>query len=154
MTNELHQETLPRPAERRRWPSVLLGIVLVACGFFSGVVVTVSVARARALETLHHPENMPDRVVKRLSWRLNLSEEQAKAVREILRKRQHALFEIRREVQPRVVDELDKVQEEISFVLDDKQREKWNKMFNRLKRLWLPPLPSQPPETEPRIRTD
>ena len=89
---------------------------------------------------------MPRRIAAHLRFHLGLSEEQTRQVEAILHQRQAALQVIRREVQPRVMAELDQVEAEIAAVLDDSQREHWHLMFARLRNTWVPPLPEKAKE--------
>jgi len=132
------------PAPRRRWLTVLLLLVI----FFSGSVLggggMFVFLRNRALHVLHHPEDGPARMANRLRSKLGLSAEQTRQVEEILRQRQLALQAIRREVQPRVVAELNEVERQIAAVLDDAQQEKWHAIFTRLCDTWIPDVPKEP----------
>ena len=56
-----------------------------------------------------------------------------------MRERQAALLKIRRDVEPRVLVELDQVEAQIAAVLDARQQDKWHKMFGDLRAAWLPP---------------
>ena len=56
---------------------------------------------------------------------------------------------IRREFQPKVVDQLDQIRAEIGDVLNDSQRERWTKMFDDLRDHWLPPIPPTPTKKPP-----
>ena len=75
--------------------------------------------------------------------RLALDDQQFRQVEEILRRRQAALQEIRREFQPLIETELDRVEDEISAVLSDEQRQKWESHFGHLRRTWIPSPPSE-----------
>jgi hypothetical protein len=52
---------------------------------------------------------------------------------------------IRRDVQPRVVAELDRLEEQIAAVLDQGQREQWHQVFEQLRKTWIPLLPKTSP---------
>ncbi len=45
---------------------------------------------------------------------------------------------LRRQVQPQMAVELDKIREEVSEVLNPEQREQWQKLFDHLRRTWVP----------------
>lgn len=133
--------TLP-PVPRRRW---WLTLICASSIFSSGLVVgggaTLIVVRNRALRAIHHPDEAPPRIAARLRSALRLSPEQTEQVETIVRRRQQALQAIRREVQPQVVAELDRVESEIAAVLDAGQQAKWHALFTHLRETWLPPPP-------------
>jgi len=131
----------PTRPKRRRWLSVLLSLVI----FFSGLIVgtggTLIVIRNVALQRIHHPETVPDRIARQLRRKLRLDDEQTDQVRQIVAERQLAFQKIRRDVQPQIEAELDIARQQIGEVLDDDQREKWEAHFDHLRKTWLPPPP-------------
>jgi NADH dehydrogenase/NADH:ubiquinone oxidoreductase subunit G len=131
---------LPAPPRRRRWLSIVLTLVVFISGFVLGAGTVAISIRNQALFALHHPEQEPARIAARLRRSLRLSDEQTQRVQQILEDRQAALESIRRDVQPRVVAELDLVEQQIAAVLDERQREQWEKSFRQLRETWIPPL--------------
>ena len=139
---------LPRPRPRRRWLTALVGVGIFLCGAAIGSGVTLLVLRDALMGFLRHPEKIPARITSRLRGKLDLTDEQTTRVESILEKRQVALQELRREVQPRIEAHLDAIRAEIEAVLTKEQAERWREQFDRLRRTWLPPLP--PPAETPR----
>ena len=131
---------LPRP-RRRWWLSLILVLVILAAGFVAGACTTILVIVQRVRYAAQHPDQMPPRVTARLERKLDLTDAQAGQVLAILTERQQALLAIRREVQPRVLAQIDLADRQITGVLDDAQKSKWRRLFDRLKRNWQPPLP-------------
>jgi hypothetical protein len=138
-TDPIEPVRLPEVPKRRRWLSVLLGIVIFVSGLAVGGGATFIVLRNRVLQAIRHPEAEPARIADTLRHRLDLTPQQTSQVEEIVRAREGALLKIRRDVQPRVVVELDLVEEQVAGVLNDRQREKWHKLFSELRATWLPP---------------
>lgn len=134
---------------RRSWIAVLLSCVIFACGFLAGGSVVFLYLRNQALFAVHHPQRMPSQIARRLTNLLDLSPDQAAAVQQILQRRQSRLMEIRRDVQPRVVVELDQLEREIAAVLNPRQQEEWHAITRRLRRTWLPPLPPSQGDAKP-----
>jgi hypothetical protein len=130
---------LPEVPKRRRWLSVLLGLVIFVSGLAAGSGATLIVLRNRMLQSIRHPEGEPARIAQLLRRKLDLTSSQTAEVEEIVRARQAALLRIRRDVEPRVVAELDEVEAQIAGVLDDRQQTKWHQMFGDLRATWLPP---------------
>jgi hypothetical protein len=129
-----------------------VALLIFVSGLIVGGGVTLITVRHRALWAIRHPDEVPPRVAAHLRWKLGLSDEQTEQVERIVRKRQQALQEIRREVQPRVTAELDRVESEIDVVLNAGQRTKWHKLFAHLRDTWLPLPPPQPPVPSPSRR--
>lgn len=139
---------LPRP-RRRWWVSLILVLVILAAGFVAGACTTVLVIVQRVRYAAQHPEEMPERVTARLERKLDLTDAQADKVLAILTERQKVLLAIRREVQPRVLAEIDLADQEITAVLDDSQKSKWRRLFTRLQRDWQPALPPATADGQP-----
>lgn len=126
---------------RRCWWRVLLYLFIFTAGGVVGIGVTLIVIRDSALFAVHHPEEMPARIAARMASVLSLSEEQRQQVEDILHQRQGALQNIRREFQPQVEAELDRLEQQVSAVLNDEQRENWQARFDYLRRTWVPEPP-------------
>jgi hypothetical protein len=132
-------ERLPAVPRRRRWVSLLLGLVLFGSGFIVGAGLTFIVIRKAVIESVRHPVTDPARLAERLRRPLGLTPEQTRGVEGVFRQRQVALDKLRREVQPRVLTELEELESQVAELLTPPQREKWQKMFADLKSTWLPP---------------
>jgi hypothetical protein len=140
---------LPTPVpRRRRWVSVLLALVIFFCGLAIGVGGTLVTVVHQMIHQIQHPEEAPPRMAARLGKLLKLAPDQQAQVEEILRARQLALQQIRREAQPRVEKELGLVERQIAAVLDDQQRELWHSTCERLRATWVPPMPDAPAKAE------
>lgn len=145
-TARVEPSEIPIASKRRcSWLRLVLYLVIFASGCVVGAGVTVIVVRNGALFAVHHPEEMPSRIAARMARALSLDDEQTREVECILRERQSALQDIRREFQPQVENELDRLEEQVSAVLNDQQRENWRDRFDYLRRTWVP---APPPSTE------
>ncbi len=141
---------LPVRPPRRRWRTILLAVVLLICGGVIGAGLTLVTVMHRVQYAMHHPEDFPTRAAERLRRSLALSPPQTRAVEAILRRRQAALQEIRRETRPRVEAEIDAIQKEVSAVLTESQVRKWNQWMTDKRKLWLPTLPTLPEAATPK----
>jgi hypothetical protein len=81
---------------------------------------------------------MPELAV-RIGHRLNLTPDQVHRVEQILLAREKNIDEIRRGVRPRIVAEVDKLEQEVGGLLDPAQRQKWHDLCAHLRRTWSPP---------------
>lgn len=127
--------------QRRGWLRPLLLSMIFLSGLLVGVGLTLMAVRHGVLYGIHHPEEMPVKVTSRLRRPLSLSDEQAAQVESIIRQRQERLQDIRRRFQPEVEAELELVYQEIREILNDQQRQRWDRMYENLKQTWIPPLP-------------
>src|SRR5262245_39974266 len=131
-------EVLPAPPKRRRWVTVLLALLVFGAGMASGSALTISVIVHRLQYVFKHPEGMPGRIVARLENRLGLDETQKTKVEAIVAKRQAAMMDLRREFEPHLMEQLDLLRAEIGELLTEAQRAKWERMFDDLRKRWLP----------------
>jgi alkylated DNA repair dioxygenase AlkB len=130
---------------RRRWRTILFALLVFIAGMATGGAVTIVSVVHHVREAIHHPERAPERVAKMLKHRLALNETQTAQVQEIARQRQAELESIRREAQPRVMSQLDLFRDQVSHVLDDKQKVRWQAEYRQILENWLPPMPPLPP---------
>jgi hypothetical protein len=133
----------PRP---RRWLRVLAALLIFFAGMVCGSGATVVVAVRNIQRFIHHPEEVPPRITKFLTRRLDLSPQQAQQIEPMIAQTQKHLQAIRRENQPRVQRELATLHDEVSQVLTDDQREKWDHIYDDALDRWMPP---PPPDTQP-----
>jgi Skp family chaperone for outer membrane proteins len=139
-------EPLPTTeSPRRRWPIVLMALVIFLAGMASGAAVTIVYAVNRLQYAIHHLEVAPARISATLARRLDLSNEQQQEIEQIIARRQTEITAIRHEFQPRIVQQLDSVYSEVAAVLDDAQRTKWSRLFEQFKERWLPAAPPDAP---------
>ena len=126
------------PPRRRWWRDVLLGLALFTCGVLVGGVVVTKVYTHRAMIIQRGGFDKP-RAFARLERALDLNEEQAKKVREILGKGLDDLKGIRRSVRPQVDTTLERIRADVAAVLDERQKKKWEARFDSVREQWFPP---------------
>jgi hypothetical protein len=146
MTNVPLPPTPPRGYRRpRRWLRVLLALLIFIAGLTFGGAATAVYLGYRIHYALHHPDELPERLAARLAHRLKLSATQETQARLIFTQRQQNLSAIRAQFQPQVVTQLQGVHTDISGILTDSQREKWDALYDDLMHNWMPPLPTTAP---------
>ncbi len=149
----------PRP-ERHRLRHVLLGTVILVCGFLIGVGVSGHLLWYRLLHGGPTPERLSRRITERLTDRLDLSEEQEAQVRRILAGHRRRLSEIIEDTHPRMDQEIERLQAEVAAVLTPEQAERWREQIRRMRERWQrwrpgeegpgPRPPGPPPPGHPR----
>jgi hypothetical protein len=145
------QTTLPSirpPTRRRRWLSVLLGMLIFAGGALTGSALTVVFAVGTLQYIIRHPENAPERITAFLSRKLSLDPDQRNQVLAIVTRHQTQIQAIRRQMRPQMDEQLDQVRSEVGALLNPTQRETWDGLFDRLREHWTPKL-MPTPTTEP-----
>ena len=134
--------TLPPRRPRRGWRAWLLALLIFAGGAASGAGVTAVVAVKRVQHAIRHPEETPARITAHLRRRLDLSDDQAAAIRQIVERRHRTMQAIRQDVWPQVRSELEGVRTDVAGVLDEPQRAKWEAMYQTMLERWVPPPPA------------
>ncbi len=135
--------THEQPGRQRWWTRLLLYLIIFVSGTVVGAGGAVMIVRQGVIRAVHHPEDMPRLIAQRMRGVLSLSTEQAEQVEQILRRRQSALQDIRRQYQPQVEAELDEIDRQISAVLTAEQRPSWQQRFRQLRSTWMPALPRE-----------
>ena len=139
-------EMLHRQLFRRRLlRDIALGLILFSCGFVLGGLVVGRVLVTRAVSVGFDSE----RIGTVLRYTLKLDETQAEQVQQIIDRGLHDLKEIRRSVRPRVDEVLDRIQSEVSAVLNEEQKIKWEKRFQKTRARWFPPVQEEIDHTTP-----
>ncbi len=126
------------PPQRRWWREVMLGLALFTCGLLVGGVVMTGVCVHRAA-SIERDGIDRQRAFARLKQTLDLNEEQAKKVQEILRKGLDDLRDIRRSVRPEVETTLQRIRAEVAALLDERQKKRWEARFDLVRDRWFPP---------------
>ncbi len=117
--------------------------------FLGGAACGAAVATIAIKHGVHHgdqgPHTISSHITSRLAGMLDLTDDQAARVREIILRRHNALIDIRRDIQPRLEVELAVLETEIAAVLNEQQRAKWHAHAASVRAQWLPPIPETPP---------
>jgi uncharacterized membrane protein len=116
-------ELPPQQSLRNRYLlSVVMGVGIFAAGSIFGVAIT----RYRMdAQSLTDPIEAPAKIADRLQFRLALSHEQRDEIETIIRAHQPRFRAIRARVTPEVRSELQVIMKDISGVLNDQQRARW-----------------------------
>jgi hypothetical protein len=149
MSNPPTLPTVTIPPRPRRWLRLFAALLIFFAGLVCGSGATVVVAVRNIQRYIHHPEEVPARITKYLKRRLDLSPGQADQIEAMIAKTQLHLQAIRRENQPRVQSELATLHDEVSQVLTENQRDKWDQIYDDALDRWMPPPPpaaTQPPQ--------
>ncbi len=136
------------PRGRRTWPMIVLGLVIVVSGAVIGAGTTVLLLRDRLARPPSPGERTADRIVEDLRGRYDLTEEQARKVREIMASSMDALDAIHRDAQSRAEAAREKLRTEMKKVLTREQFQRWESQFESLRPPGFGP-PQGPPGRPP-----
>ncbi len=128
-------------SKKKRWRSILLGVVILVCGIAIGAGGTVVVMKHIILNAIQHPEKVPQRITDRMRGKLGLTDEQAAKVKAILTERQKKIQALLRQIQPDVDKEFENAKEDVAAVLKPDQAKKWRERFDRMRK-WFPVPPA------------
>ncbi len=112
--------------------SVLLCVVILTAGIAIGASLMFIALSAQQDSYDQHPEIYADRMLRRLNRELDLTPQQRSELDPIIRKHTQALEEIRGQVRPKIVEQLEQLDSEIAAVLDEQQNEIWDRQAERL----------------------
>jgi hypothetical protein len=147
-------ETTPTPTPiapvrpHRRRHLVLAALTFMA-GLFLGIGVTFAVGHHLIRDRMRHPEKIPAHITARVKRDLNLTPEQTAKVAPIISLHFEQIRKIIDEGQPRVQEQFDLLDQEISAVLTDEQKPVWHKQLERLRHMGPPPLTPPPSPANP-----
>jgi hypothetical protein len=144
---------LRRP-RRRTALTLVLATAILLCGMIIGSGLTLHVLWSRLLSNIQDLDNLPARITHRMERPLDLSDQQASEVEAVLNRHFQHIQAIRAEVYPKMSAQLDEIRKEVGAILSPKQREQWDKSFDRLRAKLVPPpppgnltaLPQSPPK--------
>jgi hypothetical protein len=115
-----------------RWRMAFFGLVILLAGLVIGSTLTFLLMRRVDRPSIPAPEFEAEQVVRRLGRQLNLSNKQMKQLEPILRNHMQKLHDIRMEARPQIMEQLRLMNEEISSVLNEEQKQLWQRHLRRL----------------------
>lgn len=143
METEKPKEHFAKPRRRRLW-TILLALIIFICGVLVGGGLSFKIVTVGYKRAFQEPDVMAEKIIRRMERRLDLTGDQVKQVREIVREQQKAFHALHKEFRPRLDSQIEKTRRELAKVLTPEQAQKWEKTFARIQRFWLPPLPGEP----------
>ena len=142
METEKPNEAFAKPRRRRLW-TILLALIIFICGVLVGGGLSFKIIAAGYKRAFQDPDVLTERIIRRMERRLDLNSDQIKQVREIILEQQKAIQSLHKEFRPRLDSQIEKTRKELAKVLTPEQAQKWEKIFARIQRFWLPPLPGE-----------
>jgi hypothetical protein len=124
------------PRRRTWWRTLVWGVVIFVCGGVTGHGVAVWMWQEHGRKIFDPKEDYVAKILSRMRSDYGLSDDQATQIEAIFRGHNAKIDEIRKDMEPRYSAERKAMNQEISAVLNDSQREKWQKRMEEMRRLW------------------
>jgi hypothetical protein len=122
-------------ADRRPYLRWLLPMFTFVCGCLVGVGLTATLFQDRMFWMMKHPGPHPERVIEKLKQDLDLAPEQLPAVEKIVHEHDARM----RQLHPLFDQNNRRFEAEISAVLNEGQREKWQARIKQMHSMFPPP---------------
>lgn len=143
-------------AQVHRWRTAFLGVVVLLAGVAIGIGLALIWAGRRMPVRLDpitnpRPEDTGARLIVTLRDFLRLSDQQVKKITPIVREHMANIQRIRKEVRPKVAEELRSMDKGIAEELNKDQRRKWERRFRLLQEQlqWqIPPYRGRPKDLQ------
>ena len=133
--NQMEKDSLLLAMQRvHRWRMAFLGLVILLAGLAIGASLTLILGRGLLEHRPRGREIAGERMIRNLKRHLQLSSEQAEQIEPILKKHLEALHKIRIEARPKVIEQFELMNDEISSILSEQQKSLWQRHFHRLQR--------------------
>ncbi|MBL7646236.1 MAG: hypothetical protein JNK74_08625 [Candidatus Hydrogenedentes bacterium] len=128
----------PRKRDTGLLPPYIEAALFLLCGMIIGGGATVLLMDRSFQRMVSEPDRLQTNLLERMEARLSLSEAQREVAAAIVEKHFEALEGIRVEVQPEVKRTLDTLRDEVSAILNDSQRQIWERRFEEVRDKWQP----------------
>lgn len=129
---ENNDSKLKQPVHTSR-KAIAAGVIILIAGIvigWAGATLTHRIILHRLIE---NPQRFTNHIKKHLTRELNLNENQAKKVDEIIEMHAKKLLEIEKQLVAQVSDQLDQVEKEVSILLDDEQKKIWQHQMKKIR---------------------
>jgi gas vesicle protein len=111
---------------------VFFGLVILVAGVVIGGSSMLIFAPKKLMRPPRAPEFASGRMVGQLRRELSLSPEQAEKIEPVLKEHMETLHNIRIDAQDQIGEALEQMNEQISSILTDRQKQMWEKRLHRL----------------------
>lgn len=142
MTNdqplEPHAKSLASVPGRKRWPTIVLMLVVFVAGIAIGGGAMFMYSQYRTSYNRAHPELAPIRMADRISDDLKLNAEQSEKVRKIVTFRWENFQDIRRHTYWLYQPELDRLEKQVDDLLTGEQKTKWENYMDNMRKRFNP----------------
>jgi hypothetical protein len=128
---------LSQTPRKRRWKSVLLGLVILFCGMIIGSGITFHVGNVLMFRALSPRGEMAEHVTKRIARDLALTAEQKAQVSKIVAHRISVFRDILTDASAKIKGDLESLHDEVVPILTEEQKLKWEKHYQKMEKVIL-----------------
>ena len=115
-----------------RWRMAFFALVILLAGIVIGASSMTIFGRRQMMGKPHSPEIAVGIMMRELIEHLDLSDQQRQAIRPMLIEHMEMLHQIRMNVRPQIQAQLASLNEDVSALLDEDQKQQWQREFQRL----------------------
>ena len=115
-----------------QWKMAFFGLLFLIIGIVIGAGAGVLILGRKPIPEPGHPDDYIMRVTRRMERELNLSEPQAKQIRQIVDKHLRQLYQIREDSRPLIEQEVVTMNQQVMEVLDQQQKRIWQEKTRQL----------------------
>lgn len=119
-------DTIKYIEKMHRWRMAFFGLVILLAGIVIGAALTFVFVRPAPFDNSPDSSRAAAQMLDRLAPRLQLSAQQQKSLRAILKEYMENLQQIRNEARPRISKQLQEMNDEISAILSEDQKRIWD----------------------------
>jgi Skp family chaperone for outer membrane proteins len=139
---------LPRPPHKHG-KTLLLGFTILFCGMIIGAGLTIYFGHLMLLQAFQSSDEMAVHLTKRIAWEVDLRATQQEQVQKIVRARLDDFRSIYETVYPRIEEQFEQLHQEVKKILDDKQQEKWEAHYRKMRAAFNRHRPALFPPPQP-----
>jgi len=115
-----------------RWRMAFFALVILIAGIVIGASSMTIFGRRQMMGKPHSPEIAVERMMRQLIEHLDLTDRQRQTIRPILIEYMEKLHQIRMNVRPQIQAQLASLNDDVSALLDEEQKQQWQREFQRL----------------------
>lgn len=122
----------------KKWKAWVCLIAIFLAGAVLGGIIGHRVTLHVMQRAARDPVYMRQMIVKRLTCKLDLKEDQRKSIESIIADSQVSIRDLRSEVEPRFTEIVKNAENQIQEVLDAKQQQEFRRLIAERRKLWQP----------------
>ena len=128
----IHNPAVSHINKAHNWRMAFFGLIILVAGVVIGGSSMLIFAPEKLIKPPPGPEFASGRMVGQLRRELRLSPEQAEKIEPILKEHMETLHNIRIDAQDQIGEALEQMNEQVSSILTDRQKQMWEKSLRRL----------------------
>jgi hypothetical protein len=140
-TETTKDDTIKYIEKMHRWRMAFFGLVILLAGIVIGSAFTFVFVKRASFDNSPDSGRAAAKMLDRLAPRLQLSAQQQKSLKTILKEYMENLQQIRNEARPKISEQLRKMNDQTSIVLTKKQKRIWDRHIKDVRKQLYPQAP-------------